>query len=374
MRDAAVRSHSVRMLALMLAALLVEACLAFAFELDNLVDPKRPQLTVLDRFVVFDQGHSAFPSVVQAPGGRILVVFRNGAQHADPSGKIMMVSYAYDSVAERFTPTDTNTIIDTPEDDRDPSIAAVADGTLLVNYFTRVELSPTSEDVEVHVSQSQDSGRSWHAWASVPNPWPARWLATSNAIHESADGRLLMATYGVVAADDKSSGLVYQSRDAGRTWQYYGLIGRDPRQQIEFAEPAVTQLGDRMVAALRADPGDSPEGGFIYWAESPNSGRTWSTPVRLRLWGFPSRPVELSNGALLLVYGYRRSPFGVQFSTSTDGGRAWSEPAGLDTSSESTDCGYPVSVELADGSLLTVYYLTRDQRTFVAGVHYRLSW
>src|SRR5690348_5754424 len=188
MRDVALRRHSVRMLGLVVAALLVEACLPFAFEVDNLVDPKRPQITALDRFVVFEQGHSAFPSVVRAPGGRILVVFRNGVQHADPSGKIMMVSYAYDSVAERFTPTDTSTIIDTPEDDRDPHITALSDGTLLVNFFTRIQLSSTSEDVEVHVSQSEDSGRTWHPWASVANPWPALSLATSNAIHQSPGG------------------------------------------------------------------------------------------------------------------------------------------------------------------------------------------
>jgi hypothetical protein len=364
----------VGILALMLAALSVERCLPFAFETDDLVDTKRPQLTVLDRFVVFDQGHSAFPSVVRVPGGRVLVVFRNGIQHADPSGKIMMVSYAYDSVAKRFAPTDTNTIIDTPADDRDPHITALSNGTLLVNFFTRVELSPTSEDVEVHVSQSEDSGRSWHAWASFPNPWPARWLATSDAIHESPGGRLLMATYGVVAADGTSSGLLYQSRDAGRSWEYSGVIGRDPSQRLEFYEPAVAQLADRMVAALRAEPLDSPEGGFIYWTNSGDGGRAWSTPVRLRLWGYPSRPLELSNGALLLVYGYRRSPFGVQFSTSTDEGRAWSEPTALDASSETAECGYPESVELVDGSILTVYYLTRAQHTFVAGVHYRLSW
>jgi hypothetical protein len=231
--------RAVGILALMLAALSVERCLPFAFETDDLVDTKRPQLTVLDRFVVFDQGHSAFPSVVRVPGGRVLVVFRNGIQHADPSGKIMMVSYAYDSVAKRFAPTDTNTIIDTPADDRDPHITALSNGTLLVNFFTRVELSPTSEDVEVHVSQSEDSGRSWHAWASFPNPWPARWLATSDAIHESPGGRLLMATYGVVAADGTSSGLLYQSRDAGRSWEYSGVIGRDPSQRLEFYEPAV---------------------------------------------------------------------------------------------------------------------------------------
>ncbi len=50
-----------------------------------------------------------------------------------------------------------------------------------------------------------------------------------------------------------------------------------------------------------------------------------------------------SSGALLCTYGYRKHPYGQRAMMSRDGG-------------PDSDLGYPSSVELADGSVFTVYY------------------
>jgi hypothetical protein len=57
-----------------------------------------------------------------------------------------------------------------------------------------------------------------------------------------------------------------------------------------------------------------------------------------------------------MSYGYRRAPFGNQARISGDGGRTWSEPVTISADGASGDLGYPSTVELADGKLLTVWY------------------
>jgi len=92
--------------------------------------------------------------------------------------------------------------------------------------------------------------------------------------------------------------------------------------------------------------------------ESKDGGRTWSVPRTIGVWGLPSHLLRLRNGSLLMTYGYRRAPFGNQARMSTDNGQTWSEPMTISDDAISIDVGYPSSVELADGSFVTVWYET----------------
>ena len=56
-----------------------------------------------------------------------------------------------------------------------------------------------------------------------------------------------------------------------------------------------------------------------------------------------------------MTYGHRRSPFGNQARLSSDQGRSWSGPMTI-SADGAGDLGYPSTVELADGSLVTVWY------------------
>ena len=90
--------------------------------------------------------------------------------------------------------------------------------------------------------------------------------------------------------------------------------------------------------------------------ESSNGGRTWSVPHSIGVWGLPSHLLRLRNGKLLMTYGYRRPPYGNQARFSDDGGKSWSEPMTISGDGAGGDLGYPSTVELADGGLLTVWY------------------
>jgi hypothetical protein len=57
-----------------------------------------------------------------------------------------------------------------------------------------------------------------------------------------------------------------------------------------------------------------------------------------------------------MTYGYRRAPFGNQARLSADQGRTWSEPLTISSDGAGGDLGYPSTVELTDGSLLTIWY------------------
>ena len=57
-----------------------------------------------------------------------------------------------------------------------------------------------------------------------------------------------------------------------------------------------------------------------------------------------------------MTYGHRRAPFGNQARISSDNGKTWSEEIILSGDGIGGDLGYPSTVELTDGSLLTVWY------------------
>ena len=67
--------------------------------------------------------------------------------------------------------------------------------------------------------------------------------------------------------------------------------------------------------------------------------------------------------------------FGVVLRLSEDEGRTWSRPAVLVsapfTDWHKTDCGYPSSVELADGTIVTAYYFGPQKPEWA---RYGLPW
>jgi hypothetical protein len=79
-------------------------------------------------------------------------------------------------------------------------------------------------------------------------------------------------------------------------------------------------------------------------------------PHAIGVWGLPSHLLRLRDDRLLMSYGHRRPPFGNQARISSDHGRTWSEPLIVSGDGAGGDLGYPSTVELGDGRLLTVWY------------------
>jgi hypothetical protein len=90
--------------------------------------------------------------------------------------------------------------------------------------------------------------------------------------------------------------------------------------------------------------------------ESADGGVTWTRAEPLGFHGSPPHLMLHSSGALVCVYGYRLAPYGQRAMISHDGGKTWAYDYILRDDGPDSDLGYPASVELGDGSILTIYY------------------
>ena len=97
---------------------------------------------------------------------------------------------------------------------------------------------------------------------------------------------------------------------------------------------------------------------YLYQAESEDNGRTWSNLHRTDIWGHPPHLLELADGRLLCVYGYRRPPFGIHACISRDEGKTWDieNEMILYSGGKKFDLGYPTSVQRDDGVIITAWY------------------
>ena len=79
----------------------------------------------------------------------------------------------------------------------------------------------------------------------------------------------------------------------------------------------------------------------------------------------------MKDGRLILLYGNRQFPFGVQAVGSRDGGMSWDidHPIILSWTSWSGYCGHPRSVLLQDGTILTGYYTQHRRRAELTADH-----
>ena len=177
------------------------------------------------------------------------------------------------------------------------------------------------------------------------------------------DGTLSAAIYQKDSPEEGKdlSAYIYRSKDNGQTWSDRTLI------RTRSNETALLRCRNgRWLAAVRLQATIHSTEDMLYLhtdqpvhlLTSGDEGRTWSTGRQV---SFPSQHpghlLELDNGYLILSCGTRiPGLFGVVLRYSTDGGESWSEQVPLISISEPSDCGYPSSVQLQDGTIVTAFY------------------
>ena len=90
---------------------------------------------------------------------------------------------------------------------------------------------------------------------------------------------------------------------------------------------------------------------------SEDDGATWGAPQRVTAKNeINGHLLRLKDKRLLFAYGSRiKDQTGVLAKLSNDEGKTWSEPLRIAHTLES-DCGYPSSIQRADGKIVTAWY------------------
>lgn len=224
------------------------------------------------------------------------------------------------------------------------------------------------------VRTSEDGGRTWQQ-REIEVPREGLIMTYHDpASYVRLDARtILRAVYGRPTANIRHYEVwLLRSEDDGATWQF-STLAADPERKRSFGETALVQAanGD-IVAMMRTEPA---LGTKMWTTRSSDRGRTWSRPVETPLHGHPAHLLRLRDGTLLCTYGFRDAPIGIRAAFSPDHGRTWPEARIVtlraDGSGRPGDNGYPISAETADGTLVTVCYLTRDGITGVEATRWR---
>lgn len=186
-----------------------------------------------------------------------------------------------------------------------------------------------------------------------------------------SDGTLLYAGKVLDPVDQPMDSMaVYTSRDDGMTWDYLSEIPIPMGYEYNcFHELSVAEAKDgTLLCAIRTQPcGDVwVEPMYtVYLSHSYDGGRTWTVPEPTGMDGTPPHVVTAPNGDIIMTYSYRTNPRCIYANVSTDGGHTWSNKRIVsDPFLPYDDMGYPASVVLSDGSVVTVYYGTYHTGTF----------
>ncbi len=367
-----------------------------------------------------EPGHYAsFPSVIGLPDGRLACVFREAGEataqaalddshtHQDRDSRILL-SIGEPNGQGWSTPTEVARSGEVALSD--PSILVLRDGTWLVRA-ARWTLVPSAErhrlpgPIHRHYVRtgqvgmlsgngyfvSNDKGKSWTPLDSEVTDPDWKHAVSREAPLELEDGSLLQAVYGGWPETTECAA-VLRSFDGGRTWGDATRLAGDRalrhayREHPNFNEASLVALdAETLVALIRCDTAFTTdegahvtEGGMgqLYWTKSDDAGMTWDRPRPTPIWGQPAHGLHLGQGRLICTFGHRRSPYGVQAALCR-ADRDGLELEGhimLRDDAAGWDCGYPSSTVLADGSILSVYYIHgADGLRHIAGTVWRLD-
>ena len=327
-----------------------------------------------------DSKHNYFgwPTAVRLKNGRIAV----GASgfrlyHICPFGKTV-ICFSEDEGKSYTAPMP---VIDTCLDDRDAGLCTFGESGLIVTSFNNTvafqrEQNAKRKDtsyckyIEAYLDtvspENEQSVLGYTYRVSYDNgvtfgPIYKSPITSPHGPIELSNGSILWVGTSHANGHDI---VAYEIDPKNGESKYIGKVNTDNiKAKGAFpCEPYAFETSDgRIICHIRGDKHSSEETIFtLYQTESSDGGRSWTTPVQILgdCGGAPSHIMRHSSGALVTTFSYRIRPYGIKAMISRDEGRSWSEAEFLYSNEVSGDLGYPSTVELRDGSLLTVFYVT----------------
>ncbi len=291
--------------------------------------------------------------MTQLPNGRLVLATCRSNNEKDATKKRFLIS-VHESADQGLT---WQEIGKTPLFGKEPSLTALPNGSLVLSaqkgYF-----GPGAKQDEIYIARSSDGGRIWETSILPGSDYPR------NMIVES-DGSLLMVRALKTDWSGKGKGSpnlqLCRSKDGGKTWRF--SEGGVDWTYSAFGEVSAIRLkSGRLLAALRRQiPGTHGEGfEDTVVTESSDGGKHWSKPrVMVNTAEVHVYLTELKDGSVLATYSNYHLPYGAYAIVSKDGGKSWDldHPIQLALSAD-IYVGWPVTLQLADGSLITSYAIT----------------
>lgn len=154
----------------------------------------------------------------------------------------------------------------------------------------------------------------------------------------------------VMSPDRIGSTYLLKSYDDGKTWEDVQKIGGDLQNET-FLFPLNPE---HFIAASR-----SRIDGHLDCFKSYDSGRSWdrSFPQLTGPGQAPGHICRLKSGVLLLTYTIRYGGlYGIGVRWSEDNGEHWDRPGVIANMGNAFDGGYPSTIELENGTLVTAFY------------------
>ena len=343
----------------------------------------------------------AWPTVSRLQNGKIAVVasgFR--LAHVCPFGKAV-ISYSENEGESYTVPAP---IIDTPLDDRDAGILAFGESNVIVTSFNnKVEFQMSEKD---NAKYGGDAYGYKEAYLnSVDKTADEKYLGsvfkisnncgvTFGKIHKSpvtsphgplktCDGRVIWVGANF---SDRNKGVEAHEIKPDGSMEYLGSIPNCvfDDKWVMSCEPYAIELDDgTLLCQIRVGRYGADMVLTTYQSVSHNGGKTWSEPEILlsKNGGATAHIIRHSSGVLISAYEKRRdpddesTPYGIKIMLSRDNGKTWDTDNWLYETTVSTDLGYPATVELKDGSLLTVFYAheTADSPAVIMQQKWRLE-
>lgn len=333
-----------------------------------------PEIIISNEFS--KHNYFGWPSVVKMSDSRIIAGasgFRLG--HICPFGK-GVISYSSDEGSSFSPPV---SVIDTVLDDRDVGLCAFGEKGLIVTSFnnTRKMQRFHSQDSEKKLKDyiysyldtvsdededeaigsnfriSLDGGVTFGKIYKSP-------VTSPHGPIELSDGTILWVgsnyfrNNNVEAFNEYVS--AYKIDPSSGAMEFVGRVPDiyEDGKLLRSCEPYAIELcnGD-ILCHIRTEPNFT-----TYQSVSHDKGKTWTEPQKLLddKGGAPCHIIRHSSGLLISLYGYRKVPYGIRAMFSSDNGANWDKDNIIYINAFSGDLGYPATVELSDGSLLTVFY------------------
>lgn len=332
--------------------------------------------------------------IIKLKNGDILLLSREATEHFANDGDVIMLR----SKDGGKTWGDKQVISAIKDlDEREGCGIQLKDGTIIVGIFyndlyipdgtynwnSRVKL-PASigrPRLGAHFITSKDNGKTWSQAKFVDiKGMPFTGIeGPTDAPIEMPDGSVIMGVIGYgLYGDSKNIGAVMlRSTDKGNTWTYVSTIASDPGGKLGgFVEPGIvrTKTG-RIIAGLRNHNDENA----IWMTYSDDNGKTWIPVFKTEMVGHPADLIQLSDGRIMATYGVRdgigrhTEPGGIRACFSSDNGQTWDINTEVQLRSDfiNWDIGYPESMELPDGRVMTAYYFNLFGKYFIGATFWK---